>query len=548
MPSPYTSSPAIRVRSSGDPLIDALLGDSQWGQVPGAGVSLTYSFPWTTSSHAVFSGPLGQAYSSDAEHEAEFHFGLTAVQQASAREALLAWAAVANIRLQEVAETGSEVGDIRFAWTSVTAETDSGEAAWGWARYPNAYWPSAGDIWISTASSASTSADRWQVGSFNHYSLLHEIGHAIGLKHTFEGTMQLPVMMDNMAYTVMSYTQPANNVYPEWGWTGSGTGWVHDYIWPSSPMVLDIAAIQHLYGANLSYRAGDDRYTFAPDEPFFRTLWDAGGHDVLDLSNFRLAVDVDLQPGAYSSLRIEPPERRGGAVLTYDGANNLGIAHGALVEDAVGGSGNDRLSGNAFSNTLTGSGGNDFLDGREGLDWARLSGKRADYQLTHLGEGTFRLWDTVWLRDGIDTLVQVERLLFVDGALALDLDGAAGFVARVVGAVFGADAVRERPDYIGIGLHYLDAGMSREGLLQLALDARLGPAPGYAQLVDLLYTHVIGVPPAESVRQEYVLALQNGAFKPLELGFLAVLSNENQARIDLLGLASDGIAFVPFAG
>ena len=59
---------------------------------------------------------------------------------------------------------------------------------------------------------------------------------------------------------------------------------------------------------------------------------------------------------------------------------------------------------------------------------------------------------------------------------------------------------------------------------------------------------MIGVPPAEAVRQEYVLALQNGTFKSLDLGFLAVLSNENQARIDLLGLASDGIAFVPFAG
>ena len=58
---------------------------------------------------------------------------------------------------------------------------------------------------------------------------------------------------------------------------------------------------------------------------------------------------------------------------------------------------------------------------------------------------------------GFDSLAGVERLQFADQQLALDLDGAAGQAARLLGAVFGPASV-PNPGYVGIALSLLDGG------------------------------------------------------------------------------------------
>lgn len=73
----------------------------------------------------------------------------------------------------------------------------------------------------------------------------------------------------------MSYSNPAKDIYPEAGYVNGKYTWQYR-ICPETPMVLDIAAMQYLYGANMQYHSGDDRYTkFDPTQPFFKTLWDA---------------------------------------------------------------------------------------------------------------------------------------------------------------------------------------------------------------------------------------------------------------------------------
>lgn len=128
---------------------------------------------------------------------------------------------------------------------------------------------------------------------------------------------------------------------------------------------------------------------------------------------------------------------------------------------------------------------------------------------------------------------------------ALDIDGAAGQVARILGAVFGPSAVANQT-YAGIGLGLLDAGVSYGHLMQLALQARLGPAATHADIVQLLYTNVVGNPPPPSDQAFYLGLLDSGAISPVGLAVLAADTPLNAANVDLVGLTETGLAYQPF--
>lgn len=425
MPSPTSSSSTSNVGQSNSLNINALISGDKWGGVTGTGVTLTYSFPWTSSGTATFSGHNGIGnYSSLNEQNASFHYGLSTTQQATARNALQSWANVANIVFSEVADTSSNVGDIRFAWTSAPYLTSTNVQAWGWAGYPDSYWPSAGDVWISTLNS-NTATDSWATGSKNFEALIHELGHALGLKHPFEGTPVLSSSLDNELYTTMSYTDAPHNIYPSAGYVNGTYSWISYYVTPETPMVLDIAAIQYLYGANSSYRTGNDTYTFDNTKPFFKTLWDAGGTDTISASNFTLSCVIDLTPGNYSSLKYPPPSATGGVTPTYDGTNNLGIAYGCIIENAIGGSGNDTLIGNGSNNSLDGGGGNDTLIGGAGndtliggvgTDKIVMGGIVSQYQFSQNSGNT-----VVTSQEGMDTLTSVEYIRFGSSTYTTDV-------------------------------------------------------------------------------------------------------------------------------
>ncbi|MDD5287048.1 MAG: Ig-like domain-containing protein [Desulfuromonadaceae bacterium] len=441
MPSPTSSSSTSSVVQSSSQIIDALIEGDKWGGVTGAGVTLTYSFPWTSSGTATFSGPNGIGnYSSLNEQDAASHYGLNSTEQAAARSAMQSWANVANIQFSEIADTASNVGDIRFAWTSVTYLTSSNEQAWGWANYPSNYYPSGGDVWISTLSSGETDAD-WSVGSFNFNALIHELGHALGLKHSFEGSPVLPIDQESRQYSVMSYTDhPHSRFVRVTHYANGSSSWSSFDVQPDTPMLYDIEAIQYIYGANLSYRTGNDLYTFDPATPFFRTIWDAGGTDTISVSNFTKGCIIDLQQGHFSKITIESDSSSGinwstpPPTPTYDGSDNLAIAFGSVVENAIGGSGNDSLIGNDGINSLDGGGGNDTLTGGAGNDTmtggagndtltggagsgdtAIYSGNFADYTVIYSAStDSFSITDKTGARDSTDSLTGVEMFQFAD--------------------------------------------------------------------------------------------------------------------------------------
>jgi Ca2+-binding RTX toxin-like protein len=374
MTSPTVSVVTTSYSDSGTNNIDALLVGEKWGGVIGTSASLSYSFAWQNGLTAVFAGYNGQPYSTLAENTATQHFGFNATQISSAVSALNTWANVANILLTRLTETSANVGDIRFAFTSATQKTSAGDDAWGWAGYPDAFWPSAGDIWVNTDSDTSSESD-WSFGSHNFYSLIHELGHAFGLKHPFDDKPNLFIGLDSRLYTTMSYTDAPNSLFVQVNFDANGdVSWSSFNVYPETPMLLDIAAIQYLYGVNKFYKIGDDLYTFDPRTPFFKTIWDAGGKDTISVVNFTEGCDINLNAGSFSKITVKsdstarynwssPPP-----VPTYDGTNNLCIAYGVVIENAIGGAGNDTLIGNNVNNSIDGGTGNDTMFGGDGDD------------------------------------------------------------------------------------------------------------------------------------------------------------------------------------
>ncbi len=432
MPSPTSSSSTSNVGQSNSLNINVLISGDKWGGVTGTGVTLTYSFPWTSSGTATFSGHNGIGnYSSLNEQNASFHYGLSTTQQATARNALQSWANVANIVFSEVADTSSNVGDIRFAWTSVSNPMSDGREPWGWASYPDSYLPSAGDVWISSLNS-NTATNSWAAGSYNFEALIHELGHALGLKHSFEGNPVLPSGQESKQYTVMSYTEHPHSLFVQVTHNANGSSsWSSFNVEPDTPMLYDMAAVQYMYGANLSYRTGNDDYTFDPSTPFIRTLWDAGGTDTISVSIFTKGCVIDLQQGHFSKITIESDSTSGfnwsspPPTPTYDGTDNLAIAFGCVIENAIGGTGNDTLIGNGSNNSLDGGGGNDTLIGGAGnntliggvgTDKIVMGGIVSQYQFSQNSGNT-----VVTSQEGMDTLTSVEYIRFGSSTYTTDV-------------------------------------------------------------------------------------------------------------------------------
>lgn len=206
--------------------------------------------------------------------------------------------------------------------------------------------------------------------------------------------------------------------------------------------------------------------------------------------------------------------------------------------------GNDTLIASGAEAMLTGYGGNDTLQGSTGIDTANYHGARASYTITKTAEG-YRLTDTRGT-ERTDTLKNIERLKFYDHKVALDLDpahGKAAQTAKILGAVFGADAITNK-QYVGIGLSLLDSGMSYAELMKLALDARLGSGFSNADEVHLLYTHLVGTGPSAEDLDYWVNAIQSGQFTQTTLGILAADLELNQSNINLIGLANTGLDYV----
>ncbi len=345
---------------------------------------------------------------------------------------------IANIRLVRVGTgtTGtaaySDQAELLLGNYTTGAATSYG--GWGGYRFrvDNGVYTRAGKAWFDASEQNIANAT-----SFNKAAFLfaHEVMHTLGVSHpgdydvsdatfpTYEANAVF--YEDSYEYTIMSY------------FAETATGANYGDNRPQTPMLYDIAALQAIYGANLTTRTGDtiygfnsntgyDAFTFTgPNARRIFSIWDAGGVDTLDMSGLAVGTTLNLNEEAFSSAGIRAD---GGMMI-----NNISIARGAVIENAVGGRGNDTLIGNAVGNVLRGNQGNDILNGGNGSDTAAYAGTRAEYTITRNPDGSWSVTDSNAARDGADTLVSIEFLRFADQTFALldDLPFPALFAANL---------------------------------------------------------------------------------------------------------------------
>ena len=337
---------------SGDQDIDALLGDYRW-----ATTSLSFSFP---------SG--SQDYGSDYPdaQETQYSSELSDDQQAAVIDILDNFSSVANLSF---AQRSGGAGDLRLS------ESFTSDSAYAYSPH---FDPRGGDSWFSRDDSYGYPVK----GDYAYFAFMHEIGHSLGLKHGHEmgGFGALTAEHDTMEFSVMTYRSYEGGL-TDYGFINEEHGFAQ------SLMMYDIAALQHMYGANYGSNAGDTVYRWdensgemfangvgegAPGENrVFLTVWDGNGSDTYDLSNYKGAVFIDLGPsewtftsGAQLADLGMDHEARGNIAnaLLHDGDPR------SLIENAVGGAGNDRITGNDAANVLKGRGGINTLSGLAGDD------------------------------------------------------------------------------------------------------------------------------------------------------------------------------------
>lgn len=280
-----------------------------------------------------------------------------------------------------------------------------------------------------------------------------------------------------------------------------------------------------------------------PGQPFHLVF------EVESKSGFTLETDnwafVDFSSTGNRFTRIESltingqPVALGQSNLNYTWSN--GEQAGA-VDSVHGGMFTFDLSAAAVgAQALTVSADNDTIDGGTGLDTAVYPGLLLAYDLAAEG-AAFRVGGHGG--EGDDLLLDVERIHFADGAIALDLDGNAGAVAKLLGAVFGSASVHNAA-YVGIGLDLLDGGMPPADLANLALGVRLGTGYTNEALIGLIYANVAGGSVPASLVAEYSAALVAGTYTAASLAWFAAELGLNLQNIGFTQLQGEGLAFNP---
>jgi Ca2+-binding RTX toxin-like protein len=328
--------------------LDTLLYGTKWGGALGTGVTLTYSVPQGT---ATWLSP----YSYDEEPDS--WYTLEDYQIVGVRKALASWAAVANVRFTEVADAPNSVGEIRFAFTDNMDPTSAAHA------YMPSDDPTAGDIWFNVEDGYTHPT----AGSFFYNTMIHEIGHALGLNHSFD----LNAEEDNLFYTVMAYTASP--------WSAAGDNYASFY--PTTPMYYDILALQAIYGTQgLTTNSGNTTYTFG-NAVYFQTIFDTGGRDTIVYSGSD-TCEIYLTEGSFNVLSQEIE------FSTETSRSTVCIGPGTIIENAKGGAMNDRIEGNSVNNKLQGNGGRDTIIGGSGND-TLIGGKGYDRLKGNSGNDRF---------------------------------------------------------------------------------------------------------------------------------------------------------------
>ncbi len=422
-------------------LVNQLDSGSYWYNANGT-VAQTISYGFTTSS--AFAAGFGETSGWSAFTEA---------QKTAVRQMMTLWNDL--IAPSFVESTGSpNTADIKFS-NSTTG-----------VSYAHAYFPGQvndeassydrieGSVWLNPVyNSGVNNLVTPTSGVYGYMAILHEIGHSLGLDHGGNYNGGSPAYgntstgwlytQDSHQYTIMSYFNASN----------TGANWGGKYA--QTPMVYDILAIQQMYGADYTTRAGNtiygfnsntgnSLYDFSQNTSPILTIWDGNGIDTIDLSGWSSASVLTLSAGSYSSVNGM--------------TKNLAIAYDVDIENATGGSGNDTITGNDLGNVLIGNGGADTINGAGGNDTVN-GGTGVDILTGGAGDDTiyFDNLDNLALLDGgvgFDTLIQLGVLI--------TFDFAGHSFERLLNIItdLGSAAWSEQTDYYDLGGLYYECDIT----------------------------------------------------------------------------------------
>ncbi|MEM7521078.1 MAG: DUF4214 domain-containing protein [Pseudomonadota bacterium] len=367
-------------------------------------------------------------------------------------------------------------------------------------------------------------------------TMIHEIGHALGLSHPFDGPNIIPgsevfeagfLSLNNELNTRMSYNPGEDTQFPQVDVEGLGYSFG----------AVDIAALQLLFGANENTGLGDSFYGESTE---LLTIWDNGGTDSIDFSGATDNTVIDLRA---ATLLLE---EGGGGKLSFvsrDGGTladgGYTIAFGVEIENGLGGSGADLINGNQIANTLIGNvgddmimahagndlliggAGNDTLEGGEGLDTAVVSGAQQSYTLSIAASGT-TLDDRRDGGDGLDLLSGIESLTFQgsDSTFALEQFGGAATLSEANMRSFIELYIAyfdRAPDAVGLNFWgtAFAGGTSLQGMAELFDDqpetlAAYPPGLSNTDFALTVYRNVLGREPDQKGFDFWVDQLDSG--------------------------------------
>ena len=386
-----------------DGLIPADASGRFFDSLVGNGREIYFAFPSTPPDYL---DPSDPAVAADFHEFEEF----SDVQKTAARAVFVSLEGVLNLRFREVLTTDA-------ANVIALANNEQSDSA-GYARFPSDQ-PEGSDVFLSLDLSQGNANPA--AGTYGALTLIHEISHALGLKHPFKDAHEtddteatLPKPDESVRWTVMSYDN-------------QGEG--NQSFWVSQLRPLDVAALHYLYGPSPRTRAANDTYSFGESDPNQSTnatlisvtqpnfIWDGGGYDQITLAQAPAAVTLALEPGYRGWIGEWAASITAPAQITVNFGTQIEALIGSAFDDRLfgnaldnlieGGSGDDEIAGGAGNDLLTGDQGNDSLAGGAGDDTLaggagadRLSGGTGNDRFEQIGSG-----DTVFGGAGIDEAV-----------------------------------------------------------------------------------------------------------------------------------------------
>lgn len=350
-----------------------------------------------------------------------------------------------DITFTEVADTSAQIdGMIQLNIVDMDSNTS------GFAFYPGDYYSYSGDIFLSSAFNSDPSSYGLLPSEQGWATMVHELGHALGLEHSFDAYPFLPTAEDDINHTVMSYTN--TNVIFEFDYisypnVSSSISSTSRYLEAELYSLYDVAALQAIYGVNSNTSTENNTYIFNYTDYAINTIWDAGGEDTIDLSSTVGSNIIDLNSGSLNSADLYTIDNiialhqnlvddngdfdswisdvindTNNGIGVYTGENNFAIATGTIIENIATGSGNDIITDNEVDNIIAtylgndsiylGYGGYDYVDGGDGFDTIYIDIAQNDALISEiLEDGSYSLTYTNF---GVN-FVGIEAISFNDG-------------------------------------------------------------------------------------------------------------------------------------